>query len=91
MAADDEVARLEVGVRHMEADGRWYVVVAIWDNDAATGPPVGERVGPIGGLATEAEALIFYHEKVRPITDAIVDEHEAEGGTCEHMIKEVLH
>ena len=89
MVDGDEVARLKVGLRC--TDSRWYVVVQIWDNSHATGPPVDERVGPAGGLETETDALIFFHEKVKPITDLIVEEHEKEGGEIEHMIKQVLH
>ncbi len=89
--AEDDVARLKVGLRHVAAENRWYVVVAVWDNPHATGPPMDEKLGPEGGLATEAEALIFFHEKVKPIMDDIVEEHEKEGGECDHVIKEVLH
>ncbi len=85
----EEAVRLKVGLRRVES--MWYVVVKIWDNEDASGPPMDERAGPAGGLATQAEALIFYHEKVKPITDLIIAAHEGSGGTTEHLIKQVLH
>lgn len=53
----DDTCRLKAGVRHIK--GRWYVSVAIWDNEHCHGRPIDERVGPAKGLATKAEALIY--------------------------------
>lgn len=87
---DEDACRLKVGLRQVK--GRWYVVVAIWDSSAAVGPAMDERIGPSKGLATEAEALVFYHEKVKPITDQLISDVEAGGVVTENLIKPpVLH
>jgi len=80
---------MKSGLRRV--DGRWYVVVSIWDNEDASGPPVQEYVGPNGGFATENEALASHHEKVRPITAKMIAEAEADGVEVETILKPTLH
>lgn len=85
-----EDCRLKVGLRECE-DGRWYVVLAIWKNSAASGPPSHEQIGPKGGFETESEALAMYHEKVKPITDQLIADAEADGVDVERKISTLLH
>jgi hypothetical protein len=86
----EEDCRLKVGLRQCE-DFRWYVVMAIWKNGAATGPPFKELMGPTGGFETEEEALALYHEKVKPITDQMIADAEADGVDVERKISTLLH
>lgn len=90
MASEEPSCRLKSGLRII--DGRWYVVVSIWNNDEAAGEPLSEFVGPKGGFATKQEALISHHEKVAPITEKLMDDCIADGVNVQDMIEhEILH
>ena len=84
-----DTCRLRVGIR--EINDRWYVFVEIWDNEHCEGRPINERYGPAKGCAVQAEALIYYHENVRPITEMLIKEAEADGVDVKRLIKPILH
>lgn len=85
----DDTCRLKAGLRQIK--GRWYCSVMIWDNEHCEGPPLDERIGPEGGLDTRTEALIYYHEKCRPIMEMLIADAEADGVEVETLIKPTLH
>lgn len=84
-----DTCRLKSGLRQVKE--RWYVVVEIWDNEDCSGIPLDERFGPTGGLPTKDEALEYYHEKVRPITEKLIAEAEKEGVEVQRLITSTLH
>ncbi|KKM16667.1 hypothetical protein LCGC14_1683470 [marine sediment metagenome] len=84
-----DTCRLKVGIR--EIDERWYVFVEIWDNEHCEGRPIDERYGPANGCAVQADALIYYHENVRPITEMLIVEAKADGVEVQNLIKQLLH
>ncbi len=87
----DENFRIKGGVCRY-ADGRHYAFIRVWENDTAEGPPAREMRTPKGGFATQDEAVLYYHERVRPEVSAILGRAEDEAGASITTIKrELLH